>query len=97
MEGVTETKCGAETEGMIIQRLPHWEIHPLYNHQTQTLLWMPTSTYWQTPVIAVTGEAPPVPEKYRSASLQPTIGLRTGSPMKYLEKGPKELRGLASL
>jgi hypothetical protein len=23
MEGVTETKCGAETEGMTIQRLPH--------------------------------------------------------------------------
>jgi hypothetical protein len=25
---VTETKCGAETEGMIIQRLPHWGIIP---------------------------------------------------------------------
>ena len=23
MEGVTETKCGAETEGMAIQKLPH--------------------------------------------------------------------------
>jgi hypothetical protein len=43
MEGVTETKCGAETEGMTIQRLPHLGIHPIYNHQTQTLLWMPTS------------------------------------------------------
>jgi hypothetical protein len=31
MEGVTETKCGAEPEGMIIQRLPHLEIHPIYN------------------------------------------------------------------
>jgi hypothetical protein len=28
MEGVTETKCGAETEGMTIQRLPHLGIHP---------------------------------------------------------------------
>ena len=37
-EGVTETKCGAETEGRIIQRLPHLGIHPIYNHQTQTLL-----------------------------------------------------------
>jgi hypothetical protein len=45
MEGVTETKCGAETEGMTIQRLPHLGIHPKYNHQTQTLLWMPTSAY----------------------------------------------------
>ena len=41
----TETKCGAETEGMIIQRLPHLGIHPIYNHQTQTLLWMPISSY----------------------------------------------------
>jgi hypothetical protein len=42
MEGVTETKCGAMTEGMTIQRLPHLGIHPIYNHQTQTLLWMLT-------------------------------------------------------
>jgi hypothetical protein len=42
MEGVTETKCGAETEGMTIQRLPHLGIHTINNHQTQTLLWMPT-------------------------------------------------------
>ena len=43
MGGNTETKCGAETEGKAIQRLPHLGIHPIYNHQTQTLLWMPTS------------------------------------------------------
>jgi hypothetical protein len=40
MEGVTETKCGTEIEGMTIQRLPHLGIHPIYNFQTQTLLWM---------------------------------------------------------
>jgi hypothetical protein len=40
MEGVTETKSGAETEEMTIQRLPHLGIYPIYN-QTQTLLWMP--------------------------------------------------------
>jgi hypothetical protein len=44
MDGVTETKCEAETEGMTIQRLPHLGIHPINNHQTQTLLWMPRST-----------------------------------------------------
>jgi hypothetical protein len=38
-EGNMETKCGAETEGKAIQRLPH----PIYRHQTQTLLWMPAS------------------------------------------------------
>jgi hypothetical protein len=42
MEGVTETKCRAETEGSTIQRLPHLGIHPINNHQTQTLLQMPT-------------------------------------------------------
>ena len=38
MEGVTETKCEAETEGITIQRLPHLGIHPIYNQETQTLL-----------------------------------------------------------
>jgi hypothetical protein len=41
MGGVTETKFRAETEGRTIQRLPHPGIHPIYNHQTQTLLHMP--------------------------------------------------------
>jgi hypothetical protein len=38
MKGVTETKCGAETAGMTIQRMPYLGIYPIYNHQTQTLL-----------------------------------------------------------
>ena len=42
-EGDTETKCGAESEGKTIQRLPHPGIHPIYSYKTQTLLWMPTS------------------------------------------------------
>jgi hypothetical protein len=41
MEGVTQTKFGAEKEGRTIQRLPHPGIHHIYNHQTQTLLHMP--------------------------------------------------------
>jgi hypothetical protein len=41
MEGVTETKFGAEMEGRTIQRLPNPGIHPINNHQTQTLLNMP--------------------------------------------------------
>jgi hypothetical protein len=53
MERVTETNCGAETEGMIIQRLTHLGIHLIYNHQTQTLLWMPIRACWQEPYIAV--------------------------------------------
>jgi hypothetical protein len=41
--GHMETKCGAETEGKAIQRLCHMGIHPIYRHQTQTVLWIPTS------------------------------------------------------
>jgi hypothetical protein len=41
MEGVTETKFRAEMEGRTIQRLSHHGIHPINNHQTQTLLYMP--------------------------------------------------------
>ena len=38
MEGVTETKCEAETEGMSLQRLTHLGIHSIDNYQNQTLL-----------------------------------------------------------
>jgi hypothetical protein len=37
-----------------------------------------------------------VPDKYRSGCSQPTIGLSTRSPIEELEKGPKELKGLAA-
>jgi hypothetical protein len=39
MEGVTETKCEAEAEGMTIQSLPHLGIHPINNHKkTDTIV-----------------------------------------------------------
>ena len=41
MEGVTETKCGAETVREAIQRLPYQEIHPIYSNQTQALFLIP--------------------------------------------------------
>jgi hypothetical protein len=41
--GNTETKYGAETEGKVIQRLPHLGIHLIYSHQTQSLKWMPSA------------------------------------------------------
>jgi hypothetical protein len=44
MEGVTETKFKAETEGMTIQILPYLGLYPINNHQNWTLLWMPTRT-----------------------------------------------------
>jgi hypothetical protein len=53
MEGVTETKFGAETEGRTIQKLPHLRIHPINHHHTQTLLQMPTRACCRDPDIAV--------------------------------------------
>jgi hypothetical protein len=80
---------------MTIQRLSHLGIHPIDNHQTQTHLWMPTGVCCQKPVITVSWEAPPMPDKYRGGCLQPTFGLSTGSTMKELEKRPTELKGFA--
>jgi len=70
MEGVTETKFGAETKGWTIQRLPHQVIHPLISHQMQTLLHMPARFCWKDPDIAVLCEAMSVPGKYRSGCSQ---------------------------
>jgi hypothetical protein len=41
MEGVTETKFGAEMKGWTIQRLPHLGIHPIISHQKKTLFHTP--------------------------------------------------------
>jgi hypothetical protein len=38
--GNMETKYRAETEGKAIQRLSHLGIHPIYSHQSRTILWM---------------------------------------------------------
>jgi hypothetical protein len=37
MEVVAETKFRAEPKGTSIQRLPHLGIHPINNHQSQSL------------------------------------------------------------
>jgi hypothetical protein len=96
MEGVTETKFGAETEGRIIQRLPHPGIHPIISHQMQTVLHMPARFCWHDPNIAVSCEAMPVPGKYRSWCSQTSIGWNTGSSM-VLEKVPNEQKGSVTL
>jgi hypothetical protein len=93
MEGVTETKFGAEKKGRTIQRLPHSGIHPIYNHQTQTLLHMPERFCCQDPDTAVSCEAMPMPGKYRSGCAKSSIGWNMGPLMKELGKVPKELKG----
>ena len=94
--GSTETKCGVEIEGKAIQRLPHLGIHPIYRHQTQTLLQMPWSAWWQEPDTAVSREALPEPDKYRGRYLQPTIGLSMGPPIEVLKTELKELKEFAT-
>jgi hypothetical protein len=61
MEGVTETNFEEEIEGRTIQWLFHPGIHPINNHQTQTLLHMVARFCWQVPNIAISCEAMPVP------------------------------------
>jgi hypothetical protein len=79
-----------------IQRLSYIGILPIYSHQAQTLLGMPTSTCWKEPNIAVSWEALPVPDKYKGRCPQPTVGLSKRSPMEELEKGLKELKELVA-
>jgi hypothetical protein len=62
MEGVTETKFGAKTEWITIQRLPHMGIHPINNHQTRTLSQKPIRVCWQEPDKADSWEDLPVSE-----------------------------------
>jgi hypothetical protein len=97
MEGVTETKFVSEMEGKIIQKLPNPGIHPIYKHQTQTLLQMPERFCLQNPDIALSCESMPMPDKYRSGCSQSSIGWNTGLLRKELEKVPKELKGSATL
>jgi hypothetical protein len=97
MEGVTETKFGADSERRTIQRLPHPGIHLINNHQTQTLLHIPTRFCRKDPDIAVSCEAMPVPGKYQSGCSQSSIGWNTGPLMEELEKVPKEIKGSATL
>jgi hypothetical protein len=82
---------------MTIQRQPHLGIHPIYNHQTQTLWHMLAKFCWQDADIAVSCEVIPVPGKYRSGCSQSSIRWNTGPPMEKLEKAPKELKGSATL
>jgi hypothetical protein len=70
MEGVTETKFGAEVEGRTMQRLPHPWIHTIISHQLQTLLHMPAKFCGKDPDIAFSCVARPMPGKYRSGCSQ---------------------------
>jgi hypothetical protein len=56
-KGYSVTKSGTETEEKAIQRLPYLGTHPIYRHQTQTLLLMSRSACSQEPNKTVSCEA----------------------------------------
>ena len=87
--GNTGTNRGAGTEEKVIHRLPHLRIHSICNHQTQALLMMPSSAYWQEPDMDSFYEV--VPESYRlnRGCLQLTIRLNRETTIKKPEKGLK--------
>ena len=97
MEGVTETKFGAETKGWTIKRLPYPGIHPIISLQTMTPWHTLASLFCKDRDIAVSCEAMPGPCKHRGGCSQSAIAWITVSPMEELEKVPKELKGSATL
>jgi hypothetical protein len=61
----------------------------------KTLLWMPTKCLLTEACYSSFLRGSTIPDEYRGECWQPTIRLSTGSPMKELEKGSKELKGFA--
>ena len=97
MEGVTETKFGAEMKGWTMERLPYPGIHPIISIQTLTPLHTLASFYRKDPDVAVSCETTQGPSKHITGGSQSAIEWITGPPMKELEKVPKELKGSATL
>ena len=97
MEGVTETKFGAEMKGWTIQRLPHPGIHPIISLQTLTPLHTLARFCWKDLDRAVSCETKLGSSKHISGCSQSAIGWITGPPTVKLEKVPKELKGSATL
>jgi hypothetical protein len=97
MEGVTETKFGAETKGWTIKRLPYPGIYPIISLQMMTPLHTLASVECKDRDIAVSCETRLGPNKHRSGCSQSTIGWISGPPMEELEKVSKELKRSATL
>jgi hypothetical protein len=97
LEGVTETKFGAEKKGWTIQRLPHPGT-PFHNQPPNTgTITYASKILLKDPDTAVFCEAMPAPGKHRSGCSQSAIGWNTGPQMEELKKVPKELKGSAAL
>ena len=90
--GNNGTKRRSETELKATHSLPHLKIHHKCRYQTQTLLWMARSACGKETDTAVSQEALPDSDQYRCGCSQSTIGLNTGTPMKVLGEGLKQLK-----
>ena len=88
----TEAKCGAESKGKTIQRLPYLVIHPIYSYKTQRVLLMHTSTCCPESDIAFIWEDLLAHDKYSQSATE----LSTASPMRALEMGCKEPKDFAT-
>ena len=97
MEGVTETKFGAEMEGWTIQRLPHPGIHPIISHQTQTLWHMPTCFLLKGPSYSTLVRLCQCLANTEVDAHSHLLNGTQGPPMEELEKVHKELKGSATL
>jgi hypothetical protein len=78
--GNMEIKCGAETEGKVIQRLPHLGISIPYTVTKPRLYCGCQEVLAHGSLIWLSPERLCQPDKDRGRSLQPTIGLSSGVP-----------------
>jgi hypothetical protein len=68
-------------------------IQPINNHQTQTLLQMPTRACWQEPDVAVFWEALPLPDKYRTGCCSHPLDQAQGPQGRSSRKHPRSWIG----
>ena len=97
MEGVAKDKMwNRDCRNDHLQAAPPGDPSHIQSPNPDTFVDANKCLLTKKPLIVVSREAPPVPDKYRGGCSQLTIGLSTGSPMKELEKVPTELKGFAA-
>jgi hypothetical protein len=96
MEGVTETKCESETEGMTIQILPHLAIHLLTTTKNRHYCRCQQELVDRSLIKLSPERLCQCLTNTEVDAQQPSIGRSTGSPLKELEKVLKELKGFAA-
>jgi hypothetical protein len=90
MARATETKCASETEEFTIKRLPHLGIHP------KTPSTKPDAIVDANKCLLSPERLSQCQTNTELDAHQPSIGRSTGSPMKELEKVPREQKGFVA-